>query len=224
MIAEGATAVLLVFAALFPIVNPLGMAPIFATMTADATPDTRRVLARAVATNGFVLLLVSFFAGSYVLAFFGLQVPAVQVAGGLIVTASGWRLLTQETLDAARRATAEREADRAVLGRAFYPLTMPLTVGPGSIAVAVTLGTDSRATRAPLRIELAQDLGAIIGIALVAGTILVSFRSANRLGALLGETGMSVFMRLSAFILVCIGIQITWNGVSGLLASVTSAT
>lgn len=223
MIAEGATAVLLVFAALFPIVNPLGMAPIFATMTAGAAPDTRRLLARAVATNGFVLLLVSFFAGSYVLAFFGIGVPAVQVAGGLIVTASGWRLLTQEPEDAGRRATAEREADRAVLGRAFYPLTMPLTVGPGSIAVAVTLGTDSRATRGPLRIELVQDLGAIVGIALVAATILVSFRSADRLGSLLGETGMSVFMRLSAFILVCIGIQITWNGVSGLLGALASA-
>jgi multiple antibiotic resistance protein len=218
MIAEGATAVLLVFAALFPIVNPLGMAPIFASMTAGAMPDTRRVLARTVATNGFVLLLVSFFVGSYVLAFFGLQLPAVQVGGGLIVTASGWRLLTQDTIDAGRKATAEREADRAILGRAFYPLTMPLTVGPGSIAVAVTLGTNNRAAESvPLRTELVRDLGAVIGIALVAATILLCFRFAERLNALLGETGTSVFVRLSAFILVCIGIQIIWNGVSGLL-------
>lgn len=216
---EAASSILLVFAALFPIVNPLGMAPIFASLTADATADARRVLAKSVALNGFVLLLVSFFVGSYVLAFFGLQLPAVQVGGGLLVTASAWRLLTQEVVEGGRRATAKREADRVVLGRAFYPLTMPLTVGPGSIAVAVTLGTNSRrAAGVALRAEVLENLGAVVGIALVALSIFLSFRSADRLGALLGETGTSVFVRLSAFILLCIGIQITWNGVSAFVA------
>lgn len=218
MMLEAAGTALLVFAALVPIVNPLGMAPIFASMTADATRETRRLLAKAVATNGFVLLLVSYFVGSYVLAFFGLQLPAVQVGGGLLVTASAWRLLTQETLDAGRKAAAAREADRIALGRAFYPLTMPLTVGPGSIAVAVTLGTNSRVPRGvPLRVELLEGAAAVVGIALVALSIFLSFRSADRLGAFLGETGTSVFVRLSAFILLCIGIQIIWNGVSGFL-------
>ena len=86
-------AFLLVYAGLFPIVNPIGAAPIFFGLTRDCTANERRALALQVALNSFVLLLGSLFVGSYVLEFFGLTLPIVRVAGGLVVAAAGWNVL-----------------------------------------------------------------------------------------------------------------------------------
>ncbi|MGH9176035.1 MAG: MarC family protein, partial [Vicinamibacterales bacterium] len=95
LLAELVRTTLLDVAALFPIVNPVGNAPIFLTLTRGATPDTRLVLARRIAINGFILLVVSMLVGSYILAFFGISLPAVQIAGGLVLSATGWSLLTR---------------------------------------------------------------------------------------------------------------------------------
>src|SRR5713226_2043882 len=126
--------VLLVFAALFPIVNPLGGAPIFLAMTSDYAQEERASLAWRVTVNAFVLLVASVATGTYVLEFFGLSVPVVQVGGGLVVSTLGWRLLQDPgAIDKPSTATPRRRRNLA-----FYPLTMPLTVGPGSISVAIT--------------------------------------------------------------------------------------
>src|ERR1700746_3432666 len=128
--------VLLVFAALFPIVNPLGGAPIFLAMTSDYSPEERASLAWRVTVNAFILLVASVATGTYVLEFFGISVPVVQVGGGLVVSALGWQLLKDPSAIAPpTTATAPRSHNLA-----FYPLTMPLTVGPGSISVAITIG------------------------------------------------------------------------------------
>ena len=126
-------------AALLPIVNPLGNAPIFLAMTSWCSTDMRRVLAWRIAVNGFILLLVSIFTGSHILAFFGISLPVVQIGGGLLVAAAGWRLLDTRG-DELTSADATAWSPDEVIRRAFYPLTLPLTVGPGSISVAITLG------------------------------------------------------------------------------------
>jgi multiple antibiotic resistance protein len=205
--------VLLVFAALLPIVNPFGGAPVFLAMTADCTPELRRALATRVAMNAFVLLFCSVFAGTYVLDFFGLSVPVVQVGGGLIVCALGWDLLRQEST-APSPAPVGGMPDIAT--RAFYPLTLPLTVGPGTISVAITLGANHSGSVRTLFVNGASEL---IGVTLIAATILVCYRYADAMLRALGATGTSVLVRLSAFILLCIGVQIFWNGASALVAS-----
>jgi multiple antibiotic resistance protein len=204
--------VLLVFAALFPIVNPLGGAPIFLAMTADCSAAERASLARRVTVNAFFLLLASVATGTYVLEFFGLSVPVVQVGGGLVVSALGWRLLQDPSAIDAPVATAARR-DR---NPAFYPLTMPLTVGPGSISVAITIGANHPDSVRSLLINVPATL---IGVTLVCATIFVAYRYADRVSHAIGETGMGVLLRLSAFILLCIGVQIVWNGASALLRS-----
>jgi multiple antibiotic resistance protein len=103
-----------------------------------------------------------------------------------------------------------------VFRNAFYPLTLPLTVGPGSISVAITLGANEPRHLGPNLLVL---LAAVVGCALVAVSIYVCYGFADRLAALIGENGMSIMLRLSAFLLVCIGVQIFWNGVSSLLHS-----
>jgi multiple antibiotic resistance protein len=207
--------VLLVFAALFPIVNPLGGAPIFLAMTTDYTAEERASLARRVTVNAFFLLVASVATGTYVLEFFGLSIPVVQVGGGLIVSALGWRLLQDPSaIDAPAAAAAPRRRNLA-----FYPLTMPLTVGPGSISVAITIGANHPDSVRSLLINVPAIL---IGVTLVAATVFVAFRYADRLSRVIGETGMSVLLRLTAFILLCIGVQIVWNGASALLRSLPS--
>jgi multiple antibiotic resistance protein len=202
--------VLLVFAALFPIVNPLGGAPIFLAMTSHYSPQERATLAWQVTVNAFILLLASVATGTYVLEFFGISVPVVQVAGGLVVSALGWQLLQDpSTID--RRAPAAKRSRRGI---AFYPLTMPLTVGPGSISVAITIGANHSHN---VRSLLIDGPATLIGVTLVATTVFVAYRFADRLSRMIGETGMSVLLRLTAFILFCIGVQIVWNGASALL-------
>lgn len=213
---------LLAVAALLPIVNPLGGAPIFLAKTVDLTPEAKAELARRVGVDCFVLLLVSTFIGAYVLDFFGLSIPAVQVAGGAVVCAIGWNLLNapdqapQAAKDAVRVATP---ADLA--RRAFYPLTMPLTVGPGSISVAITLGANQPAG---VRAVIATSLGHIAGITVVVLTVYLCYRYADVILRKLGDVGTVIVTRLTAFILLCIGVQILWNGVSALLASHPGAT
>ena len=206
-------AFLLVYAGLFPIVNPIGSAPLFLGLTEFCTSEQRNGLALKVALNSFLLLLGSMFMGSHVLEFFGISLPVVRVGGGLIVTAFGWKLLNSETPDASRAG----DAGVHTVPESFYPLTMPLTVGPGSISVAITLGSQR-----PRGMDIAHMLqtssAAIIGILAIVITVYLCYRFAERTVAMLGKTGTNVVVRLSAFIMLCIGIQILWSGWSELSA------
>jgi multiple antibiotic resistance protein len=205
----------LTFAALFPVVNPLGSAPIFLSLTADCTAQERDRLAWGVALNGFLLLLGSLLLGSEILEFFGITIPAVRVAGGLLVTAMGWKLLN-EGGNPPERDAVQNEGRPARSRDSFYPLTLPLTVGPGSISVAVTIGTHRSADETMTRMALLIG-AAIAGLLAVAVTIYVCYRFAAPVARFLGQGRINVLVRLSAFILTCIGIQILWSGISTLI-------
>jgi multiple antibiotic resistance protein len=209
--------VLLALGALLPIVDPLAGAPIFREMTQGAGEAERAATAKAVAIDSFLLLLASTFVGAYVLDFFGLSIPIVQVAGGVVVCAMGWTLLNKpdESPEAGRSAVAHA-ATVDMRRRAFYPLTMPLTVGPGSISVAITLGANPSPDVRSLFVTAA---GHVAGMLIVAASVYLCYRYADAIVRKLGETGTIVVMRLSAFILLCIGVQIGWNGVRGLIAA-----
>lgn len=205
-------AFLLVYAGLFPIVNPVGSAPLFLGLTEFCTPQQRHGLALRVALNSFLLLLGSMFIGSHVLEFFGISLPVVRIGGGLIVTAFGWKLLNSDAIPEAAQANA---TGVHTVPESFYPLTMPLTVGPGSIAVAIGLGSQ-RPKGADMTELMLLGGAALAGLIAIAVSIYFSYRFAQRLVTLLGPSGTHVVIRLSAFILVCIGIQILWSGWSEL--------
>jgi multiple antibiotic resistance protein len=208
---------LLALATLLPIGNPLGAAPLYLAKTIDLTSAEHASLARRVAINCFLLLVASLFIGAYVLDLFGISVPIVQVAGGLVVCSLAWSLLQQpdEPVEWVQdAATPVRRPD--VRTRAFYPLTMPLIVGPGSISVAITLGANQAHGLRPIVVDaLAHATGAL----LVALAIFVTLRYADRILRRLGPTGTAVLLRMSAFILLCIGVQIIWNGSTALWRS-----
>ena len=203
-------AFLLTFAGLFPIVNPIEAAPFFLALTPSLSNSEREGLARRVAINGFALLLGSMVIGPWLLVFFGIDLPVVRIAGGFVVTALGWKLLTEEQWSDHGEANVQPGMPRQV--GSFYPLTMPLTVGPGSISVAITIGSRKPETEFALTVLALHAVGAFLGVVAIAASIYIAYRFAGNLARLLGTTGLEVMVRLSAFILMCIGIQIIWNG------------
>ena len=214
---ELAASTLLLVGALFPIVNPLGSAPIFLVLTRGVSERGRAKLARAIAVNGLILIVASVFIGTNILGFFGISIPVVQVAGGLVVVATGWTLLRHSDDDDAAEDAKKPCNETNYMRQAFYPLTLPLTVGPGSISVAITVGAN-RPEGSEWRWPLITGL--LIGAVVIALSVYLSYRFAERIAEVLGDTAMNVVIRLSSFILVCIGVQILWNGLSALLRSV----
>ncbi|MDE2306118.1 MAG: MarC family NAAT transporter [Gammaproteobacteria bacterium] len=210
---------LLAFTALLSIVNPLSGAFIFFGATLGVDERLRAQLSRWVAIYAFSIVCVSLYVGAYVLGFFGISIPVLRVAGGIVIAMSGWRMLTEP--DATEQRRNETPSPRSISvppsRLAFYPLTMPLTTGPGTISVAISLGA-SRPTgfHAPLFEFFVETLVAVVLLTLC---IYLAYRNSAKLANLIGPTGTSIVVRLSAFLLFCIGIQVLWNGAAELLGS-----
>jgi multiple antibiotic resistance protein len=218
VIDELVRASLLIVGALFPIVNAPDNIPVFLILTSGLSVENRAVMARKIGIYSFVLLLVSVLIGTHILAFFGISVPVVQVGGGLVVIAVGWKLLNRPDNDEKVPASPSAAPTVSYLsGRAFYPLTMPLTVGPGAISIAIAVG----ANRSPaIGLRWTLPVAALLGCGVLAVIVYLTYRFAEPIGRFLGETAMNIIVRLSSFILLCIGVQIVWNGVSELLGTI----
>jgi multiple antibiotic resistance protein len=195
---------LLAFGALFSIVNPLSGAFIFFGATRELDPKVRAAVSRWVSIYAFCIVAASLYIGAYVLSFFGVTIPVLRVAGGIIVAMSGWQMLNQPDATEQRRSETPnpRSITVAPSKLAFYPLTMPLTTGPGTISVAISIGAGRPRGFHPLLLEFFVET--LAAVALLVLLIYVTYRNA---------------VRLSAFLLFCIGIQILWNGAAELLGS-----
>jgi multiple antibiotic resistance protein len=211
------------FAAVLPILNPPSVTGIFWTLTKGASDELRLDFARRIATNVGLMLIASLVAGNFVLSFFGISLAAVRVGGGLLVLYNGWRLVNSTDPEAGRSPDAVQAlTPEIVRQRAFYPLTFPISCGPGSISTAITVGAALRAHDQPLT-SAAHFAGAVPGLMMVAFVLYLCLRYAEGLLGRLGSNGTAVFMRLSAFILMCIGVQICWEGARELLLELLRA-
>jgi multiple antibiotic resistance protein len=210
---------LLAFGALFSIVNPLSGAFIFFGATRELDPKVRAAVSRWVSIYAFCIVAASLYIGAYVLSFFGVTIPVLRVAGGIIVAMSGWQMLNQPDATEQRRSETPnpRSITVAPSKLAFYPLTMPLTTGPGTISVAISIGAGRPRGFHPLLLEFFIETLAAVGLLVL--LIYATYRNAASLAKLIGATGTSIVVRLSAFLLFCIGIQIFWNGAAELLGS-----
>jgi multiple antibiotic resistance protein len=205
----------IVAGAMLPIMNPFGAMPIFLTLTKGASEHNRHVLAKRIAVNVAVMTMIALLVGSYVLEFFGISTAAVRVGGGVLVITMGWRLLNADTSSADSDTAAAHEwTAETVQQRAFYPLSFPVTVGPGSLSVAVTLGAR---VWGDTHHKILAGVGAMVGVVIVGLIVFACYRSARSVLGRLGDTGTNVLLRFAAFILLCIGVQIVWEGVSELL-------
>jgi multiple antibiotic resistance protein len=207
---------ILVLAALFPIVNPIGSAAVFLTMVDCIDTDLQRKLVLRITMYSFFLLFVSMLCGGKILSFFGISLYSVQIGGGIIVAATGWNLLTQDT----KMQHNAKPNPEEVLAQAFYPYTLPITVGPGSISVAVALGA-----HLPSQLHVASFVSPEILAASILGTLVICllvyicYRWARAAANLLGRSGTTVLMRLSSFISFCIGVQILASGIKSYIQS-----
>jgi multiple antibiotic resistance protein len=215
------TTFLLAFGALFSIVNPLSGAFIFYGATHSLAPRTRAQVSRWVAIYAFAIDTLSLYIGAYVLSFFGVSIPVLRVAGGIVVSMSGWRMLTEPDATEQRRAEtpSPRSIDVPPSRLAFYPLTMPLTTGPGTISVAISLGANRPRGFHAATFQFFLETLAAVGLLVL--LVYLFYRNAGRLARLMGATGTTIVVRLSAFLLFCIGIQVFWNGAAELLGSLS---
>jgi multiple antibiotic resistance protein len=208
-------AFLLVYSALFSIINPIGGAVIFSQVTGHRTHAERVSLSRRIGMYSALVMLGALWCGGAILSFFGVSLAALRIAGGLIVASFAWQLLHEpEKREEAKTGQAqEAEGLEAI---AFFPLTLPFTTGPGTISVAVALGaTVPVGSPGYLLFVLAASAAALA----MAATIALAYGSADRLVLLLGQSGARIVSRLSAFLLLCVGTQIALNGITDFVRS-----
>ncbi len=203
------------YSTLFPVVDPIGAGMIFLAMTITASRQERYILSTRVAIYSFCMLFVSLWAGSFVLRFFGISVPVLRVGGGLVLAISGWKTLNQpESSKSSDQDKVTVVSKAELIKKAFYPLTLPLTIGPGAIAVSTAIGS-----------SIEMNVGNVISVNLaalaIALTVLVCFRYSDRITAKLGATGSDAIVRIFSFIMICLGLQILWTGISELVVEIS---
>lgn len=198
------------FAALFPVVNPIGSSVIVMSIANGATPQQINFLAVKIAIYASILLITVLFIGSWLLRLFGITIPVVLIGGGLVLAYIGWQLLNQPANPSHNNINV-KPSDPDVNSMAFYPLTMPVTAGPGCIAVAIALGAHS--IRSEWDATLLNQVGNSIGIMLVGLTIFFCYRYTHDITHKLGTAGTQVIMRLAAFLNLCIGLELIVHGI-----------
>ena len=207
------------FTALMPCVNPIGTAIILSSLTVGADPKTRKQLARRIAFNAAALLIGSLLLGSHLLEFFGVSIPIVQAVGGFVLASMGWKMLNQQdSAEEHDKSSVAVSESSSLWSRVFYPFTFPITVGPGCVAVAITLSAHSQKSD-ELGTALVQA-GDIIGIGIVSLLVYLCFQYSTFVTKSLGQSGTAVLMRLISFLVACIGIQISWEGLQILIEQV----
>src|SRR5690606_38027191 len=169
----------LAFTALFPVVNPIGTSILFLNLTDAIDSKSRRKLARKVAANSIVVMLFTLFIGVYVLKLFGISIPVVQLCGGMILFTMGWKSLNsnEDANDASKREFVKDDVSNTAENLAFYPFTLPLTIGPGTIATTLTLSAEAAKGERHHAIE--GYIGAGIAMVLISFIIFLSYGYAD---------------------------------------------
>jgi multiple antibiotic resistance protein len=207
----------LAFSALLPVINPIGSALMFLALVPEADHPTKKVLARKITLNTIWFLAIVQITGGYVLRFFGISLPVVQVMGGLVLATMGWVLLNKQDPEGNTSAPS-RVSTESLRERIFYPLTFPITAGPGCIVVSLTLS--AHASSPSLLDSGLAHLGVLLGTVLACVCVYFSYAYADRIETRLSPAITQGILRVISFILVCIGGEIMWTGIQNLLKTV----
>ncbi len=215
------SAFLIAFSALLPLINPLGSALVFLGLVGEAPPEVYRSLARRIAINNIAFLAVIELLGSAILNFFGVSLPIVQVSGGIVIASIGWSVLNEKDSAASTRDKREEAAFstdqtlRLLEGKTFYPFTFPITSGPGTLVVMLTLS--ARFSGGALTPNIVGHVGLFLAFLVLSGLVYICYAYAPRITKAIPPTTAHGILRVVAFILLCIGVQIAWNGLAQLL-------
>lgn len=218
------TTFLLAFTALLPLINPLGTSLVFVGLVGDAPAAAYKKLARKIAVNNVIFLAIIELLGSAILNFFGISLPIVQLSGGLVIAVMGWGVLNEKDESAAEQSEAQKAQVRAVMSeraleeKAFYPFTFPVTSGPGTLVAMLTL--TARISERNITAEVLGHAGVFAAVLVLSALVYVCYGYAPRITKAISPSTAHGILRVVAFILLCIGVQIAWNGLSVLLGSV----
>jgi multiple antibiotic resistance protein len=215
---------LIAFSVLLPLINPLGSALVFLGLAGDASPQVYRSLARRIAVNNIIFLAIIELLGATILNFFGISLPIVQFAGGIVIAAMGWSVLNERDARATSRnkqeeTDARTESQRCDLEQqAFYPFTFPITSGPGTLVALLTL--TAHISERVISKNILAHVGIFLAIVVLSLLCYLCYAYAPKITKVIPPSTAHGILRVIAFILLCIGVQIAWNGLSVLLAQV----
>jgi multiple antibiotic resistance protein len=215
------SAFLLAFTALLPLINPVGSALVFLGLVGSAPPAVYRNLARRIAISNVIFLGVFELLGSAILHFFGISLPIVQFAGGIVIAAMGWGVLNQKESATSVQGKEEELGDQGaeklnhLSEKIFYPFTFPITSGPGTLVAMLTLS--AHVSGHTVTSHVLSHLGVFVAVAVLSIVVYFCYGYAPRITSKISASTAHGVLRVVAFILFCIGVQIAWNGLSLLL-------
>ena len=208
----------LTYITLFHVVNPIGSGILFLNFTPNATDALRKKVSLKIAWNMFMVLTVTLFAGTYILQLFGITIPIVQIGGGLMLASMGWKALYSDdsTNESNQKQIVKDQAssDAMYMSQVFYPLTFPFTIGPACLAATLTISAHSSAHHTSKYYVLG---GGVIGILLVSITVYLFYVYSNSIVKQMSPQNRNMLMKLLSFILMCIGGQIMYGGLTGIV-------
>ncbi|AFZ83627.1 multiple antibiotic resistance protein [Candidatus Kinetoplastibacterium blastocrithidii TCC012E] len=208
---------LFTFGTLLPFLNPPAIAPIFLSMTENASPDTRLMLAKKIASNVAIMLIATLLIGNAILALFGISLPIVRLGGGTLIIFSAWNLInSSDESNSNGNEKQELMSLEIANSRAFYPLTFPVAFGPGAISGAIAVGIYLIDSNSINSITM-KFSGSVLAILLLSSILYICMKFSAQMLNKLGESGTAVFMKLSSFIMLCLGVQICWAGANELI-------
>lgn len=188
--------------------NPFSTLPLFMSLTGKASKERRNRVALAACLYAFLLLVSFLLLGTAIIDFFGISVPGIRIAGGLIISVIGFRMLFPDVSPAgASNERSNREEEVA-----FTPLAMPSLAGPGSISVVVTAASQIKSNHPDQ--YLIVYAGVVLGMVITVMIALAVLRSAGQVEKALGPSGLDAMTRIFGFLLVAIGVQFLLIGVS----------
>ena len=202
-----------IFLALLPVVNPLGTALILSGMTSGTDPAVWKAMARTISVYTFLVLIFFYVFGFLILQLFGITIPVVQVPGGLVLAIMGWQMLNGSS-SAGDSTNGDVHDNRvSILGKTFYPFTFPITVGPGGLAVVMTLGAHvQRGTS----MGLAERVGGAIGTLAMCAAVYLCYANLQYINQKIPPAAVKAISKMLAFFVICIGVQILWEGIQAL--------
>jgi multiple antibiotic resistance protein len=215
---------LIAFSVLLPLINPLGSALVFLGLAGEAPPNVYRSLARRIAVNNIIFLAIIELLGAAILNFFGISLPIVQLSGGIVIAAMGWKVLNERDARANSRnkqeetETAEETRMEDFEQKIFYPFTFPITSGPGTLVALLTV--TARISGQNLTGNILAHVGVFVAVVVLSVLVYFCYAYAPKITKAIAPSTAHGILRVIAFILLCIGVQIAWNGLAQLLATV----
>jgi multiple antibiotic resistance protein len=215
---------LIAFSVLLPLINPLGSALVFLGLAGEAPPEVYRSLARRIAINNIIFLAIIEVLGAAILNFFGISLPIVQLSGGIVIAAMGWSVLNERDARAVCRNKQEETEvrdetrSRFLAQDAFYPFTFPVTSGPGTLVALLTL--TAHISDRVISKDILAHVGVFLAVVVLSVLVYFCYAYAPKITKVISPSTAHGILRVVAFILLCIGVQIAWNGLAELLATV----